>query len=41
MVFEELDEAETMLAKSMLWEERGAFGRHADDIGSAPGLELP
>ena len=40
MEFEELDEAETMFAKSMLWEERGAFSRHADDIGSAPGLEL-
>lgn len=40
MEFSELNVQESELAKSMLWEERNVFGRYADDIGSAPELQL-
>ena len=40
MEFSELDTEECELAKTMLWEERNAFGRHPDDIGSVPELQL-
>ena len=38
--FPELSAQESEVAKTMLFEEKEAFGRHADDIGSVPELQL-
>ena len=38
--FPELNQAQKEKAKSMLWHERDAFGRHPNDIGSVKELEL-
>ena len=40
MQFHELEEKEKTAMKDMLWQERKAFSRSPDDIGSAPELQL-